>query len=50
MTVDESRSAKPFRWLHFPLAVLVPQLLCRELTQQNEYLRTENRILGSKRP
>ena len=50
IAVAESRSAKAFRWLHFPLIVLVAQLLCRELTQENEYLRTEKRILRSKLP
>lgn len=48
ITVDGSRSTKPFRWSHFPLVVLVAQLLCRELTQENEYLRTQHRILRSK--
>jgi len=50
MTVDESRCAKPFRRSHFPLVVLVAQLRCREPTQDNEYLRTANRILRSKLP
>ncbi len=48
--MDESRSAKPFGWSHFPLVALVARLLCRELTQENEYLRTENRVLRSKLP
>ncbi len=30
--------------------MLVAQLLCRELTQENECLRTEHRILRSKLP
>lgn len=46
--MDESRSAKPFGWSHFPLVALIARLLCRELTQENEYVRPENRILRSK--
>lgn len=46
--MHESRFPKPFGWSHFPLVALIARLLCRELTQENEYLRTENRILRSK--
>ncbi len=48
--MDESRPPRPFSWSHFPLVALVARLLCDELTQENEYLRTENRILRSKLP
>ena len=45
--VDESRPPKPLGWSHFPLVAPVARLLCRELIDENEYLRTENRILRS---
>ena len=48
--MDESRSQKPFGWSHFPVTALVARLLCRELIQENEYPRTENRILRAKLP
>jgi putative transposase len=35
-------------WLSLPIIVTITRLLCRELTLQNEYLKTENKILKSK--
>ena len=37
-----------FNWLGLPVIATVARLLCRELTLQNEYLRTENAVLKSK--
>ena len=36
------------KWLSVPIIVSITQLLCRELTLQNEYLRQENELLKSK--
>ncbi|HBG28548.1 MAG: hypothetical protein A2Y10_19895 [Planctomycetes bacterium GWF2_41_51] len=36
------------KWLNVPIIAIITRLLCRELTLQNEYLRTENKILKSK--
>ena len=49
--MDESTSAhnQPI-WLKVPFIATVARHLCKELTLQNEYLRTENRILRSKIP
>jgi len=38
----------PESWINVPVIALVARILCRELVLQNEYLRTENRILKSK--
>ena len=35
-------------WVHLPVIATVAQLLCRELTLQNEYLLLEHRTLKSK--
>jgi hypothetical protein len=37
-------------WVHLPVIATVARLLCREVTQQNEYLLLENRTLKSKVP
>ena len=29
------------KWLNVPIIAIIARLLCRELTLQNEYLRTE---------
>jgi len=44
----ENISTPPRSWINVPVIGLVAQILCRELVLQNEYLRTENRILKSK--
>ena len=36
------------KWLSVPIIASITQLLCRELTLQNEYLRQENELLKSK--
>ena len=36
------------KWLGIPIVAMFTRLLCRELTLQNEYLKSENRILKSK--
>ena len=36
------------KWFNVPIIAIITRLLCRELTLQNEYLRTENKILKSK--
>ncbi|MEN6385744.1 MAG: hypothetical protein ABFD79_11175 [Phycisphaerales bacterium] len=36
------------KWLNVPIIAIISRLLCRELTLQNEYLRSENKILKSK--
>ncbi|MEN6385764.1 MAG: integrase core domain-containing protein, partial [Phycisphaerales bacterium] len=36
------------KWINVPIIATIARLLCRELTLQNEYLRTENKILKSK--
>ncbi|MHB9071314.1 MAG: hypothetical protein ACYC54_13220, partial [Sedimentisphaerales bacterium] len=38
----------PRSWINVPVIALLTRILCRELVLQNEYLRTENRILKSK--
>ncbi len=37
-----------FNWAGLPVIATVARLLCRELVLQNEYLRTENKILTSR--
>jgi len=44
----ENILAPPRSWINVPVIALLTRILCRELVLQNEYLRTENRILKSK--
>ena len=44
----ESRERVKRSWLSLPIIATITRLLCRELTLQNEYLKTENKILKSK--
>ena len=49
--MDEGTSTQDRpKWLELPLIATIARLLCKELTLQNEYLKTENRILRSKFP
>jgi hypothetical protein len=44
----EARDKAKRSWLSLPIIAIITRLLSRELALQNEYLRTENRILKSK--
>ena len=47
--MEKAASEKPVnKWLSVPIIASLTQLLCRELTLQNEYLRQENKLLKSK--
>jgi hypothetical protein len=37
-------SGRGFDWAGLPVIATLARLLCRELTLQNEYLRSENRV------
>ena len=44
----DSVASPAINWLGLPVVATVAQLLCRELTLHNEYLRVENKVLRSK--
>ncbi len=44
----ENVAEREMDWAGLPVIATVARLVCRELTLQNEYLRTENRILKGK--
>ena len=46
--ITEDTLTSPKSWINIPVIGLVARILCRELVLQNEYLKTENRILKSK--